>query len=786
MFIVWFLSSPWIFLVQGVVLLGPVVVVEAGYGLRAPPSSPSWFPLLLRHRNLHHDTDVQQRPQHPQTNIRQYELWSSQVIVETIQRWADHYPDLVELYTSQDRYGLPRAGGANDCPFEAEHDGCSNYVLIIQDKVAHPHDSESSRRLPEVLWSGNVHGNERVGPTAVLEAAELLLQAATCEALPRVALRETEEWPLEIEKARSCRNELMANNGIDDDHRKWLARLVTTRRIVIVPTANALGYFRNRREENGIDPNRDFPYDITDPTDCMQTIAGRTLNEVFREHLFQLSLTFHGGMEVIGYEWGAPTWLGKGPSPDDTAQAQIATAYADFAGRWTTTQPYEHGTMNDLVYPVNGGMEDWAYAGSWDSERVIQCQPTTFQGYDPAKTTYDNATLRVFNMLVETSDNKTPPKSDLGTTEEIMYNTVTGNGHVARNIRVALLSAELVEPYLQIESIQSRPLSDHIIPLVDRHVCTQTIAVPYDPQNTPQIRISWYVGGALQVNDTQLYYAPWGDVRNKMQCKTAPPANLLVSSSDLWKPATSAGPRTGTKSYLSSSSSNSSSLRFSATLNVSDFSVGDRLALVARALVDPEWGRPLRNAAPDLPPQSHMANVRTNPDWFFQKPENGHIVQGQLDWFSIPIQLVLTQKPKPDEEGSIPDTMEITVRYDPSLVSPERSSPQPSGMVDGGHTDPQEKDSVSGSGPSRSPQIFPWIVVVLVAMVGFGGGRTYIRYSMRQTHRERVREFIADETAVSPGLHGVVAAGAPNKHRRNGYQDVDAGDEEGVELGSYT
>jgi len=43
-------------------------------------------------------------------------------------------------------------------------------------------DSPSSNALPEVLWSGALDGNERVGPTAVMEAASLLLKAASCEA----------------------------------------------------------------------------------------------------------------------------------------------------------------------------------------------------------------------------------------------------------------------------------------------------------------------------------------------------------------------------------------------------------------------------------------------------------------------------------------------------------------------------------------------------------------------------------------------------------------------------
>lgn len=86
---------------------------------------------------------------------------------------------------------------------------------------------------------------------------------------------------------------------------------------------------------------------MKDPADCMQTIAGRTVNEIFRDHLFQLALTFHAGMEVVGYEWGAPTYLGK-LSPDDVAQASIGSAYSSYGGGWSASEAYAYGTMNDL------------------------------------------------------------------------------------------------------------------------------------------------------------------------------------------------------------------------------------------------------------------------------------------------------------------------------------------------------------------------------------------------------------------------------------------------------
>jgi hypothetical protein len=231
------------------------------------------------------DEDEQEPP-----SIPPYTLWSPQEIRDRLLQLAEHYPTLMKLTTAQEEYGLPTAGTVADCPFDNDVDGCKNYIVTLQDFVTHPEGSESSNRLPEVLLSGELHGNEQVGPTAVMETTVLLLKAASCIAYPRIKVKSIPgEWEKELERASSCRKALYMEDGINEYHMHWLARLVSTRRVVIVPTANALGYFQRTREENGIDPNRDFPYD-TEASQCMRTIAGRTLNEVFRQHMFQVSL----------------------------------------------------------------------------------------------------------------------------------------------------------------------------------------------------------------------------------------------------------------------------------------------------------------------------------------------------------------------------------------------------------------------------------------------------------------------------------------------------------------
>jgi hypothetical protein len=292
--------------------------------------------------------------------------------------------------------------------------GCNNYVLIIHDKEAYPNDPDVQldanflqqqrqqqstqpqqgeeagwKFIPDVFLSGSVHGNERVGP----------LESASCESLPRMKLKPSsntdggadnngqdddaesatgvvgdaksngdeqtiinntkftqEQWNQELSTALNCR-QYLADRGIPSPLRQWLARLVSTRRTVIIPTANALGYSRNQRAEGTMDPNRDFPFDKYHESECMRTIAGRSINELWRSHLFQIGLTFHGGMEVIGYEWGAPTYFNL-DAPDAVAQEQIAQEYSQYSNGFPGHVPYDYGTMNDKVYYVRGGMED--------------------------------------------------------------------------------------------------------------------------------------------------------------------------------------------------------------------------------------------------------------------------------------------------------------------------------------------------------------------------------------------------------------------------------------------
>ena len=155
-------------------------------------------------------------------------------------------PALARLWSTQRRYGLPSVGSCHGTP-------CMNWVLEL---TAHETLANDPAR-PDVLISGALHGDARVGPTATLELAR---------------------WLLLSESA-------------------WADRLLRTRRLLLVPLTNAIGYARGTRSEAGHDPNRDFSYQQK-PGACMLTVAGRSVNELLRHHLVQLIVTFHGGMQA--------------------------------------------------------------------------------------------------------------------------------------------------------------------------------------------------------------------------------------------------------------------------------------------------------------------------------------------------------------------------------------------------------------------------------------------------------------------------------------------------------
>jgi hypothetical protein len=284
-----------------------------------------------------------------------------------------------------------------------------------------------------------------------------------------------------------------------------------------------------------------------------------------------------------------------------------------------------------------------AYAGSWTPDKVVSCEPKQFGGYPKQKTQYNNSTLRVFNMLVETSDKKEPRKEDLGNSLDVLSRDTKGNGHVSRNIRLALLAAELVEPYVAIVAVNKLALADDIVPLTTRDPksCMDTKAVMI-AKNAQEVYIEWTIGGAMTVDLTELWFAKWDDVAEEVECWTQPTKIAGFQRAETFFHGANNG--TGhfsvqgphpTPEESRTGVAPSKGPLFRATIPIKGFKQKDKLMIMASARVDESWAQQPSNISPSMLPQSHIVNARTNPDWHYENI--GKHIHGRLDWFSVPL-----------------------------------------------------------------------------------------------------------------------------------------------------
>lgn len=503
----------------------------------------------------------------------------------------------LDVFTAQEKYGhfgIPTTTQLM-CPVDGRQVPCQHYVMRITNKTTLP-----DPKRPHVFFSGALHGNERVGPNTVMELALLLLKNTKTKADP------------------------------------WLNHLLNTRIIVLMPMTNAYGYAHNTRTELRVDTNRDYNY--MHAPKCMMAITSRAVNEVWRDHIFQLALTFHAGMRAIAYEWGSPNHyktdgIGRQRaselSPDDLAQKKVTQALSEYGGRFQKGKTlYPTGTMNELVYGVTGGMEDWGYAASWENQVTPKgekipfqpCEPTTFGGYNRNRTIYNNVTHRAFNVLIETSNNKIPQDQELGNDDSLQPETIQefispdkAIGHLPRNLRLALMMVEMVQPYVV---FTFDPILNPIKAVDGSNHCSRDVTCgsrDCKAQVATDLFLSWEVLGSFHVDSTRLV------VRFENQ-------SILSHSHQ----------QTGyTRRYWGDEAKHSV---FTECIRVPD--TPGTYYIQAEAKVDQDWATGNREPFPHVPPQSHLVNARTNPNW---KMENqGSRVVGRLNWKSEVIELTVT------------------------------------------------------------------------------------------------------------------------------------------------
>jgi hypothetical protein len=472
-------------------------------------------------------------------------------------RLATTRPDLASLSTAQALYGLPTAGTCRNA--DGSSSACQNYILEITNRSSLAHELDR----PEIFISGALHGDERIGPSTALALSRWLIER------------------------------------YDTD--PWMRRLVDQRIILVMPMTNAIGVEQRRRDELGIDPNRDFPYDQV-PSACMQTVTARSINELYRARLLQLVVTFHGGMQAIAYNWGSFNYYQSKPhrSPDDVSQRQVAEQMSKFAGTGgsrTRNTKYLFKTMNDLVYPVHGGMEDWGYAASWDRAFVRTCEPRTYGGYEAARTTYSDAAVRAFTVLIETSDLKAPTADTYGAEAGVYNINGDADGHVPRNVRLSLAAIDLVRPHVAAwregEATAAAAGSE--------------VGAPVSAGGC--VPLQWIVWGAIQVEAATPV------------CRRDATAAWIECGDTQSGPGVWGGDSTPLTPHT-----------FRGCARVPVGAVGGAYQVAVRAKVDTAWSRrPAEAFAPLMDPQSHLALSRKEG---YTADNHGHKVSGHSSWLS--------------------------------------------------------------------------------------------------------------------------------------------------------
>jgi hypothetical protein len=277
-----------------------------------------------------------------------------------------------------------------------------------------------------------IHGNEVVGTNSVYRLFDIILEHKTSD----------ETW----------------------------FSILNNLRIIFTPLVNPSGYFYKRREESQInegqerlvDPNRDFNWDK--PESCFETLAGQLINHVFKDNLIIGSLTYHGGDNSLSYPWGTYVHLRKSNSPDNGAYKHIVEMLKDAAGSNNNLDvpEYNTGTMERVVYDVNGGYEDWAYGGSFESKYLsMHCLPEG-SPYTKEFLESDENSNRAFIFLVEAGLDKTPREGTLGNQLSVLDKSheqaVIGN--ISRNIVLMKQFFEVMRPFPFVHMFESEATED--------------------------------------------------------------------------------------------------------------------------------------------------------------------------------------------------------------------------------------------------------------------------------------------------------------------------------------
>lgn len=227
-------------------------------------------------------------PQSFDLSEKQVSAYSFSSMETKLKQLAQDYPNLATLTT----YGTSRQGRPQ-------------YALVVSNKF----NPESK---PQYMITAATHGNEVITVDTVLGLAERLLK------------------------------------GFDTDER--MAKFVNYKEIHFIPAVCVDSYVAQTRENEGRDPNRDYPWPDRPSRNPVKAIAD--IIAYFEAHDFVGTMDYHSAASMYMYPW-AYTY---DPIPaDDKARLDALTTHM------AETNGFAHGDIASTIYIAAGSSADYYY-----------------------------------------------------------------------------------------------------------------------------------------------------------------------------------------------------------------------------------------------------------------------------------------------------------------------------------------------------------------------------------------------------------------------------------------
>jgi len=290
--------------------------------------------------------------------------------------------------------------------------------------------------------------------------------------------------------------------------------------------------------------------------------------------------------------------------------------------------------MTSTVYFVRGGMEDWAYGGSWEGYPIINhCTPETYPDspYPKSKTDYTDKkdAIKSIMFLLEASDMKTPEMKLLGRnsldclinmkpnpffnqviTENAICKDKLVDGYIPRILRISLALIDLLEPYISLKN---------------------TVV---EAKNT--LNVQWIVGGSVSVDESFVLY----DYVSRQEAENIyKKINETKNNEDVFKIFKRQSQAFKGKGIWANNFTtaipNSDIFQMDLKFPENSTSV---LVYIVIAKVDSNWAGHIESE-PLLNPQTHIVNLRTDSN--FVAKNGAYALRGQKYFISDFVSLEL-------------------------------------------------------------------------------------------------------------------------------------------------